>query len=287
MIKTLLIFSCLAVLACSTPAKNSFDAGVGFKGRFVSSESVSDHLIPFPSGSIHPVGFFVSSEDRRNFRNTSQIKAKDRGIMTDEDCFSGDSGGPHIYCMILEAERILNPLHRDNPLKKLTPEEYASLVWFTEFGYQIYNKSLWTQDPSDLTKNETGIKLALSGLNRLPGENRQVVRCDLADENGSLSEEQIRSVANRYEKNKTFRIKGFWSTSIGTDPDYVEQWIQPCHVELKIHLNGSGVLIQEISTRPQEQEILVRPLTQFSVVAKKESKKNGKSFVEIELTETN
>ncbi|MFN7906275.1 MAG: hypothetical protein ACK5P5_13930 [Pseudobdellovibrionaceae bacterium] len=47
------------------------------------------------------------------------------------------------------------------------------------------------------------------------------------------------------------------------------------------------MLIQEISTRPQEQEILVRPLTQFRVVAKKESKKNSKSFVEIELTETN
>ncbi len=258
---------------------------LGFFGS-VSSQAKNSSLIIFPSGSINPIGYEAPADLRKKFRNIASEKAKERGIMSAKDCFSEDSDGYLRFCFIAYAEKALKQLPKNHPLKALAPEEHAAISWYADFGFQSYNSALWSQNLEELRQNELEIKLTLSALNRLPMENRQVVRCDLSDSTGSLSEEEILKVANRYTENSISLIKGFWSTSIGTDPSFIKQWIDPCYVQLNITLLGAGASIAELSSRPHEQEILVRPMTQFRVLQKNKLSKNGKTFFQIDLIQT-
>lgn len=256
----------------------------GFKGRTIASdELVASRQLVFTSGNIDPLTYSAPDQLNKDFNEASFHRAQSKGIQNKKDCLDGETNN-YSYCLIVNADIKLKKLKQNDPFKALTAEEYANIEAFTNFAYQSINPALWSKIPKNMDKYEKEIKLMLSGLNRLPKVNQKVVRCDLV-EHPDTDLEKISSTADRFAINKKLVIEGFWSTSLGKNREYIESWIEPCHVQLNIQLNGGGALISQLSSRPYEEEVLVRPKTVFNVIQKRKSEKNGKPFYEIDLVE--
>jgi hypothetical protein len=248
-----------------------------------TSLDLDGDLIPFSSGKIDPKNYLSSETDRKKFLDSAFEKAKEKDFKSKDDCPLEESSY-ELLCLIAGAERALNGLPVNHHLKRLFPEEYTSLKWYTDFGSDLYNSALKYQKIEELDRYELEIKLAISGLNRISPFTGDVVRCDFRDEGEKIAKDSdVLKVANRYHVNETRVFKEFLSTSLGQETDYIVQWIVPCRVRLNIHLKNLGVDIAALSDRPWEQEILLPPLSKFKVLSKNQRTVSGRTVFFIEL----
>lgn len=247
--------------------------------RDVASKNIIDK-IPFPSGDVDPKTFLSSKSERNLFLQQAIANGKDQG-MEKADCAERESGYWDI-CFIYDAENVIRNLPPQSPLKKIDAIEMANIMWYADFGSSIFNDALRTMDHKRLNESEPRIKLMLSGLNKAAGYTGPSVRCDSSP---VKDDEKTENAANRYVVGEVFQTKSFLSTSLGTSESYIETWLKPCKVQLNIYQHGGGVLVEDISSRPEEQEILVKPLTKYKVLKKQKSLKNGDIFYEIDLEE--
>jgi hypothetical protein len=281
--KRYFLFFLILTTGCSTPSLiPSYEAGRSFKGRIPASDNAKSLVatISFPSGSFTPKGYLLSGEQMQTLKQSMLQSVMENG--RSPNCFSDEAEAFSNYCEIVKIERELQKNPPPSPWKNLSSEEFHFLRYFTSHGYQDINQALWSQDPSLLARYEQSVRMIVSGINRLPPESRQVFRCDLVKDKNPFDAE-ILKVAERYQEGRAFTVRGFWSTSVGTDQEYIREWVRPCYVQLRIQLKGAGADVSYVSVRPEEQEILVLPMTSFKVIKKNQSTKNGSLFFDIEI----
>lgn len=245
----------------------------------MASEKLLDK-IPFSSGAIDPNTYIASEVE---YKKMEQIAYED-GIKRDmkkEECGNRESGF-WMICSIFDGEEALSYMDEQGALKKLHPVELAALKWYGDRDFGAYNEALRTMDPEKLKIHELKIKLVISGLNKGFKHLGRSVRCD---NNQVEGEAKTQAAADRYNVGEIFQTRSFFSTSLGENPYFIETWVKPCGVLLNIYQRGSGVLIQDIANYPQEEEVLVKPLTKFKVLKKNKTTKNGKLFYIIDLEE--
>lgn len=276
-----LILSFGLLQSCVSSSLSVKKSSVETLQRDVASQNIIDK-IPFPSGEVDPKTFLSSKSERDLFLQYAIADGKDRG-MEKADCGERESGYWDI-CFIYDAENIIKNLPAQSPLKKVDAIEMASMMWYADFGSSALNQALRTMDRDSLAEHELRLKLMISGLNRASTYTGPSVRCDSSRANDNETTEKA---ARRYSVGEVFQTKSFFSTSLGTSESYIEIWLKPCRVQLNIYQHGGGVLIESLSSRPDEQEILVKPLTKYKVIKKQKSLKNGDTFYEIDLEELN
>lgn len=279
--KIILFFSVLLFQACSSHTslrKSTFD---GSLERSIASEKFIDK-IPFPSGAIDPKTYIASEVEYKKMEEIARIDGLERD-MKKEDCGERESGF-WMICSIHDSEVALGYMDDNGPLKKLHPVELAALNWYADRDYVAFNEALRTMDPEKLKLHELKIKLAISGLNKGFKHLGRSVRCDNSQVEG---EQKTQAVADRYSVGEVFQTRSFLSTSLGENPQFIETWLKSCGVLLNIYQRGGGVLIEEIASYIDEQEVLVKPLTKFKVLKKNKTTKNGKLFYIIDLEEVN
>lgn len=244
--------------------------------------STSLASIPFSSGALDPRIYIAEEADRSAFIKSVTERSNPNDV-TPEDCAGGDYGY-NLLCGFYNSRLRLKELAEDDPAKKLSPEEYAALRWYSDWGYITYNSALWKLDIAELDRSEYDIKLAISAINHLPKKEQTTIRCDLVDKEGALPNSDVISAADRYQESKEFQALGFWSTSLGTSQEFIDGWIKPCRVLIHVKLKSSGALMDTVSSRAYEQEVLVRPMTRFKVLSKTHSSEEKLAF-EIEVEE--
>lgn len=270
--KCLTLLLTLAVSACATNSPQN-RAPANQNQRLV---------IPFASGAIDPLKYRAP----KNIHAALAKKAKEEEQRVKYNlgfCMLPD-GDEYLGCFYMRAQNAIGKLPKNSPFKKLSVEEYTALTWYGGNGYHDMNSAMWTQSPEQLNDHEVEIKLVMSALNKLKRIGGKFVRCDFADNEGDALVDDIRQQADRYG-DKEFLLKAFWSTSLGKDPRFIEKWLNPCHVQVTVHVKGAGADIGKIASNSDEDEVLVRPMVWFKVESKKESLKKGKPFFEIVVRE--
>ncbi|WP_413290752.1 ADP-ribosyltransferase [Bdellovibrio sp. HCB337] len=165
--------------------------------------------------------------------------------------------------------RLLQPTH---PLHKLSELELASLVEYSEWGYQNVNTYLWNPKKAQLSAEESKmaearILMIVSALNKLPTYKGIVYRGDFISFQSAFKE------AHKYydslpEVGGIHTFLGFTSTTEGKSPASRKEYIENAALSYVIK-SKSGRSIKDASTRKnEEEEVLFLPQSKFRVIKK-------------------
>lgn len=135
----------------------------------------------------------------------------------------------------------------------LNSHEVVGIYFYTTAAYEWLNKPLRANDSAALAKWDATIKVASSGLNKLPG-----FSCSVKRGTGLPPE-----VLDQLVEGASFREKAFMSTTLGRIP---KAFVKP--VEFKINSDHCKA-ISWASQYPNEKEVLFPPGSEFGVVARR------------------
>ncbi len=239
-------------------------------------------VIPF-SPSIDPSEYIAEPEVYKELQEQADEEAEKNDLDVG-DCTK--LGSKYFFCYINNAKRRLPYLKMNrSAFSYLHPTELAAIIAYSDIRYTDYNEKLreMAQDKRvRLTSdNELEIRLLISGLNKIEGYEGESSRCDSFSE--SAVEEGV--AEERYPEGEIIQIFSFWSTSRNNGKNYAKKWLASCRVKINIVQHGGGVMIEELSKYPDEQEVLVKPLTKFKVLRNERKIENFLAVHEIDLEE--
>jgi hypothetical protein len=223
--------------------------------------------------SVPLLGFAASSEmritndDINEYQLRALESAKNIGL-SEEACFSPHSVFAYDLCYIAKARVFLDSLDPLNPLKQLFDVEVAQLKSYTDHQYHFIDEALETKNPELLKERGLAIKIMKSALTVLPVFDDGVVYRDLmyySDEEWP-SQIDIDRLAAKFKVGSKISAKTFWIASLGTSPEAKQYVVDSALVLLKIQ-SKSARYLGDLSSRPDQQEVLFAPGAKFEVVS--------------------
>lgn len=242
------------IIGCSSPqtiSSGPFHEQV-FEALRVPSQ-IANVLI-LPSGKANPKNYSATVAEQSEFR-----KKLEKSKLIYEESGGEDVAGSLYGAMAEKLEN--NSQASGSAIYLVNREELAAMVDYSNERYLTINAGL-RGDLENLKKSEIWIRLIMSGLNKLPNYQGIVYRgigwgkdqVDLKKYSDLYSSTQIHSEMND---------PAFLSSTTNVESHFVT-----CTPFVyKIH-SKEGKKFNDFSTRPDEAEVLFRPLTQFQILKK-------------------
>lgn len=151
---------------------------------------------------------------------------------------------------------------KKKPFSALSKHEVFALFDYIEWGYQTFNRALWSEQSNNpLERGE--IRLLTSALNKLPSYRGRVYRGEI----DPFVQEDMNDLNDRIASlipGQPYLFKGFMSTTLAKNAQgkaYRENRVIVYEVKSK-----HGKNVAPLSSRLEENEILFRPGTWFQVL---------------------
>lgn len=206
---------------------------------------------------IETTTFKASRSDINDFKN--KIKMSKKAYKES----SGEDSQGLLFGSLKQIQN-RNKNNKSSPVYLVSQEELAAISYYTESAYLRINRSIRENSANELPLVLTNIKLMISGLNKLPSYQGVSYR-GIGWGNKDPDAETISKVTKRYDEthiNSLFQDKGFLSTTNDSKAHFL------CAPFIYKIYGKSGKDIADFSTRPEEAEVLFRPLTKFLILKK-------------------
>jgi hypothetical protein len=154
--------------------------------------------------------------------------------------------------------------------KKLEPNEISAIQAYTDDHYYSSINNVFKSGADDLktsTDVQLLIKLILSGLNKLPSYDQGLVYRGLGWWETSISQEKyLANYKSYYDKINVGEELSF--PFMSTTKDDTTVFVRCTPVVFRVMKSQNGKDISEVSTRPDEKEVLFRPFSKFKIIQK-------------------
>lgn len=224
-----------------------------------------------------PVASSIDAKQMKAFRGYmdeahkqyDEMKADPEGMGAEENCLGAS------WEDFKKAESRIAADPALAPFRALSSEELFAITDYTDGGYHMVNRVLRSpgkaveDDPyqPDLTAAlaKTEGALITSALGKLPAYQGEVLRGEVYETEAMAegAEARVEKKFNATAIGSTYKDLGIMSTTRGAESGYPDKSLLVYHIQTR-----SGVRIDQISSREDEQEVLVRPGTSFEVVRK-------------------
>jgi hypothetical protein len=173
-------------------------------------------------------------------------------------------------------------LRAKNPaLKDLSVEEIAAIKDYSDSSYESLNYTLWHRQLPSSVIHLNDLKLLISALNKLPKVVGIVKRSDnfttplpstvprkddMRFGSAQVVEARIAHLRELNHTGKPLVVPAFWSASKAVGPDLRERLRVESSILMEVE-SKSAVSVAAFSTRPEEEEVIFKPGTQFDVIS--------------------
>lgn len=239
-------------------------------------------ILDLPSGPIEVKTYKAQAAEKIDFKKRLEESKK-----IYEESGGEDQAGSLYGSMATTLEKFSDK--PDSPTRLLGQEELAAMVDYSNERYHMINAGL-RGDSERLKKMENWIRLMISGLNKLPNHQGIVYRgLSWGKDISAVEAQKYEKLFSNYHIGSEMVEKAFLSSTFDSKTHFVT-----CTPFVYIIHSKGGKNFVDFSTRPEEGEVLFRPLTRFRVINKSlrdidttacSSERSYKKQFQMEITE--